>query len=49
MNIYVGNLQREVTEKDLRQTFEALGQVALVRIITGEFSGASRRFGFGGH
>ncbi|MHC4463972.1 MAG: RNA recognition motif domain-containing protein [Planctomycetota bacterium] len=27
MNIYVGNLAREVTEDDLRQAFEAFGQV----------------------
>ncbi|MFB0528138.1 MAG: RNA-binding protein, partial [bacterium] len=25
MNIYVGNLSRDVTEEDLRQTFEAFG------------------------
>jgi hypothetical protein len=46
MNIYVGNLSREVTEEDLRQAFVAFGQGASVRIITDEFSGASRGFGF---
>jgi RNA recognition motif-containing protein len=27
MNIYVGNLSHEVTEGDLKQAFEAFGQV----------------------
>ena len=34
MNIYVGNLLREATEDDLRQAFEAFGQVTSVKIIT---------------
>jgi len=46
MNIYVGNLSREVTEEDLRQAFEAFGQVTSTKIITDKFSGASRGFGF---
>lgn len=46
MNIYVGNLSRDVTEEDLRQAFEAFGQVASVSIITDKFSGESRGFGF---
>lgn len=46
MNIYVGNLSREVTEEDLRQAFEAFGQVAAVSIIKDKFSGESRGFGF---
>jgi len=46
MNIYVGNLSREVTEEDLRQTFEAFGQVASITIIKDKFSGESRGFGF---
>jgi RNA recognition motif-containing protein len=46
MNIYVGNLSREVTEDDLRQAFEAFGQVASVSVITDKFSGESRGFGF---
>ncbi|MDH5662586.1 MAG: RNA-binding protein, partial [Elusimicrobiota bacterium] len=33
MNIYVGNLSRDVTEEDLRQTFEAFGKVETVSII----------------
>jgi RNA recognition motif-containing protein len=46
MNIYVGNLSRDVTEEDLRQAFEAFGQVDTVNIIKDKFSGESRGFGF---
>ncbi len=46
MNIYVGNLSRETTEKDLREAFEAFGQVASVKIIMDKYSGESRGFGF---
>ncbi len=46
MNIYVGNLSRDVTEDDLRAVFEAHGQVELVNIIKDKFSGESRGFGF---
>lgn len=46
MNIYVGNLSHDVTEDELRQAFEAYGQVASANIITDRFSGQSRGFGF---
>ena len=46
MNIYVGNLSREVTEEELRQAFEAFGQVTSVNIIKDRYSGESRGFGF---
>jgi RNA recognition motif-containing protein len=46
MNIYVGNLLREANEDDLRQAFEAFGQVTSVKIITDKYSGDSRGFGF---
>jgi len=46
MNIYVGNLSYDVTEDDLRQAFEALGQVASATIIMDKFTGKSRGFGF---
>ncbi len=46
MNIYVGNLSRDVTEEDLRQAFEAFGKVESVNIIKDKFSGKSRGFGF---
>jgi len=46
MNIYVGNLSHDVTEDDLRQAFEAFGQVSSVNIVKDRFSGESRGFGF---
>jgi RNA recognition motif-containing protein len=46
MNIYVGNLSREVTEAELRQEFEAFGQVVAVNIIKDKYSGQPRGFGF---
>jgi len=46
MNIYVGNLSRDVTEEDLRESFEAFGKVESVTLIKDKFSGESRGFGF---
>jgi len=46
MNIYVGNLPREATEDDLRQAFEAFGEVSSAKIITDKFTGDSKGFGF---
>lgn len=46
MNIYIGNLSRDVTESELQEAFEAFGEVASVKIITDRFTGASRGFGF---
>jgi RNA recognition motif-containing protein len=46
MKIYVGNLSYEVTEKDLRQEFEAFGKVESVSIITDKYSGRSKGFAF---
>jgi RNA recognition motif-containing protein len=46
MNLYVGNLSREVTEDELRKAFEAFGQVTTVSIIKDRYSGESRGFGF---
>ena len=46
MNIYVGNVFLGVSENDLRQAFEAYGQVKSVKIIKDSFSGESRGFGF---
>lgn len=46
MNIYVGNLSREATEEELRQEFEAFGQVVAVNIIKDKYSGQPRGFGF---
>jgi len=46
MNIYVGNLSHETSEEDLREAFEAFGQVASATVIKDKFSGESRGFGF---
>jgi len=46
VNIYVGNLSREVTEDELRKAFEAFGQVTTASIIKDRYSGESRGFGF---
>jgi len=46
MNIYVGNLSRDTTEDELREAFEAFGQVTSVNIIKDKYSGESREFGF---
>ena len=46
MNIYVGNLSREVTEDDLLEAFKEFGQVESVKIIKERGNGESRGFGF---
>jgi RNA recognition motif-containing protein len=46
MNIYVGNLVKTVNESDLRETFQAFGEVTTTSVIKDKFSGESRGFGF---
>jgi len=46
MNIYVGNLARDVTEADVREAFEAFGRVESVSLIKDRFSGQLKGFGF---
>ena len=46
MNIFVGNLSYDATENDLRQAFEAHGEVATVSIIMDRMTGRSKGFGF---
>ena len=46
MNIYVGNLSFDVTEGELREQFEAFGEVASVSIVKDKYSGQSRGFAF---
>jgi len=46
MNIFVGNLSRDVTEEDLRTAFSAFGQISKVTILKDKFSGEPRGFGF---
>ena len=46
MNIYVGNLSRDLTETELREAFAAFGEVSSASIIKDKFSGETRGFGF---
>ena len=46
MNIFVGNLERAVNESDLREVFQAFGEVTSASVIKDKFSGESRGFGF---
>ena len=46
MNIYLGNLSREVTEEELREAFKAFGQVTSVSIIKDRYGGQPRGFAF---
>jgi RNA recognition motif-containing protein len=46
MNIYVGNLSFDTAENELRDLFEAFGAVDSVKIISDQFTGRSRGFGF---
>lgn len=46
MNIFVGNLSFNTREEDLREAFEAYGQVSSARIITDRETGRSRGFAF---
>jgi RNA recognition motif-containing protein len=46
MNIYVGNIPRGVTENELRELFQAFGEISSASVIKDKFSGESRGFGF---
>jgi len=46
MDIYVGNLSYDVSEENLRQAFEAFGQVSSAKIVKDKYSGQSKGFGF---
>jgi len=46
VNIFIGNLSYNVTGGDLRQAFEAFGQVASGTVIKDEQSDRSKGFGF---
>jgi RNA recognition motif-containing protein len=41
MNIYIGNLSYEVTEEELKQAFEAFGEVESVKIIKDRYTNRS--------
>jgi RNA recognition motif-containing protein len=46
MNIYVGNIAFSMTEDDLRQAFEAYGEVSRATILKDKMTNRSRGFGF---
>ena len=46
MNIYVGNLNYDLSEDDLKNAFEEYGAVESVKIIIDRYSGRSKGFGF---
>ena len=46
MNIHIGNLSNDVSEEDLRQTFNTFGQVNSARIVKYKYSDELRGFGF---
>jgi cold-inducible RNA-binding protein len=46
MNLFVGNLSFDTSERDLQEAFEAFGQVSSAAVITDRDTGRSRGFGF---
>jgi len=46
VNIYVGNLSRDVSESELKEAFAAFGEIQSCNIIKDKFTGESRGFGF---
>ena len=46
MRLYVGNLSRDVTEEDLREAFQAFGQISEVTIVKDKFNSVPKGFGF---
>jgi len=46
INIYVGNLSFNTSEGELRDLFGAYGEVESAKIISDQFTGKSRGFGF---
>ncbi|MCK5534560.1 RNA-binding protein [bacterium] len=46
MDIYIGNLPKEITEEDLQKTFEPFGEVEIISIIKDKLTGKSKGFGF---
>ena len=46
MNIYVGNIPRETSEKEIREAFEQYGEVSTVSLIKDKFTNMLKGFGF---
>lgn len=46
MKIYVGNISYDTSDSDLRKAFEAHGEVESATVISDQYSGRSKGFGF---
>jgi RNA recognition motif-containing protein len=46
MNIYVGNLSRDVVDDDLLQAFKEFGEVKTASVVKDRYTGEARGFGF---
>ena len=46
VEIYVGNLSYDMTEDQVRKTFEEFGKVDTVRVVSNHFNGKSKGFAF---
>jgi RNA recognition motif-containing protein len=46
MNLFIGNLSRDVTEVELRELFSPFGKLKSVTLVKDKFSGVSKGFGF---
>jgi RNA recognition motif-containing protein len=46
MNIHVGNLARETSEPQLRESFAKFGEVTRVKIVLDKIDGTPKGFGF---
>jgi len=46
MNIYIGNINYEATEEDLKNLFQQFGTVDSVKVIVDRYTNQSKGFGF---
>ena len=46
MNIYVGNISNNVSEENLKESFDEFGEVTSVKVIIDNYTGNSKGFGF---
>ncbi|MBN2366474.1 MAG: RNA-binding protein [Calditrichaeota bacterium] len=46
MNIYVGNLAKDVTDEELKEAFAEYGEVTSSTVLKDKYTGESRGFGF---
>ncbi len=46
MRLYIGNLSRDVTEEDLRESFQAFGKLDEVSIVKDRYNSVSKGFAF---